>query len=48
MGIAPEDIYNFETGFAVGLVPTAKVVTRAEMLGRPSLIRPGNRKWVNL
>jgi hypothetical protein len=46
-GIAPEDIYNFdETGFAMGLVATAKVVTRAEMLGRPFLIQPGNREWV--
>jgi hypothetical protein len=32
-GIALEDIYNFnETGFVIGLVATAKVVTRAEML----------------
>jgi hypothetical protein len=46
-GIAPEDMYNFdETGFAMGLVATAKVVTRAEMLGRPFLIQPGNREWV--
>jgi len=46
-GIAPEDIYNFdETGFAMGLVATAKVVTRSEMLGRPFLIQPGNREWV--
>jgi hypothetical protein len=30
-GIAPEDIYNFdETGFAMGLIATAKVVTRSE------------------
>jgi hypothetical protein len=46
-GITPEDIYNFdETGFAMGLVATAKVVTRAEMLSRPFLIQPGNREWV--
>lgn len=46
-GIADEDIYNFdETGFAMGLVATAKVVTRAEMVGRPFLIQPGNREWV--
>jgi hypothetical protein len=46
-GIALEDIYNFdETGFAMGLVATAKVVTRAEMLGRPFLVQPGNREWV--
>ena len=30
-GIPPHDIYNFDaTGFAIGLVSTAKVVTRAE------------------
>ena len=46
-GIAPEDIYNFdEIGYAMGLVATAKVVTRAEMAGRPFLVQPGNREWV--
>lgn len=46
-GIAYEDIYNFdETGYAMGLVATAKVVTRAEMVGRPFLVQPGNREWV--
>ena len=42
-GIAFEDIYNFdETGYAMGLVATAKVVTRAEMTGWPHLLQPGN------
>ena len=46
-GIAFEDIYNFdETGFAMGLIATAKVVTRAEMIGKPKLIQPRNREWV--
>ena len=46
-GIAYEDIYNFdETGYAMGLVATAKVVTSAEMTGKPFLIQPGNREWV--
>src|SRR5699024_4793673 len=46
-GIALEDIYNFdETGYAMGLVATAKVVTRADMVSRPLLIQPGNREWV--
>jgi hypothetical protein len=32
-GIALEDIYNFdETGFAMGLVATTKVVIRAKIL----------------
>jgi predicted HTH domain antitoxin len=46
-GIAHEDIYNFdETGFAIGLIATTKVVTRANMPGKPHLIQPGNREWV--
>ena len=28
------------------LVATAKVVTRAEMVGKPFLLQPGNREWV--
>lgn len=46
-GISYEDIYNFdETGYAMGLVATAEVVTRAETASRPHLIQPGNREWV--
>lgn len=46
-GIADKDIYNFdETGFAMGLVATAKVVTRAELVGRPFLVQLENREWV--
>ena len=46
-GIAYEDIYNFdETGYAMGLTATAKVVTRAEMYGWRQVIQPGNREWV--
>jgi len=47
-GIALEDIYNFvdETGYAMGLVATAKVVTRAEMIGQPFIVQPGIREWV--
>jgi hypothetical protein len=38
-GILDEDVYNFdETGFAMGLIATAKVVTRSEILGRPKLL----------
>jgi hypothetical protein len=44
-GIAMEDIYNFdETGFAMGLVATAQVVTRADYYGKGSLIQPGNQE----
>ena len=48
-GIPYEDIYNFdETGYAMGLVATAKVVTRAEMTGRPFLVQSGNWEWLHL
>jgi hypothetical protein len=46
-GIDPDDIYNFdETGFAMGLIATAKVITRKEYYGRRTLLQPGNRAWV--
>ncbi|EKV06856.1 hypothetical protein PDIG_76290 [Penicillium digitatum PHI26] len=46
-GIDNDDIYNFdETGFAMGLTATAKVITRSEYYGRRSLLQPGNREWV--
>jgi hypothetical protein len=38
-GIQPEDIYNFdETGFAMGLCATAKVITGSNRYGRPNLL----------
>jgi transposase len=46
-GILPEDIYNFdETGFAMGLCATAKVITGSNRYTRPKLLQPGNREWV--
>src|SRR5450432_3835371 len=46
-GILAEDIYNFdETGFQMGVISTAKVVTGAERSNRPVAIQPGNREWV--
>jgi hypothetical protein len=46
-GISYKDIYNFdEIGFAMGLIATTKVVTRANMPRKPHLIQPGNREWV--
>ena len=46
-GITDEDIYNFdETGFAMGIVATARVITQADKRSRPSLVQPGNREWV--
>ncbi|EED12730.1 conserved hypothetical protein [Talaromyces stipitatus ATCC 10500] len=46
-GILPEDIYNFdETGFAMGLCATAKVITGSDRYAQPKLLQPGNREWV--
>jgi hypothetical protein len=46
-GILPEDIYNFdETGFAMGLCATAKVITGSDRYARPELLQPGSREWV--
>lgn len=43
--IAEEDIYNFdETGFAMGIVATARVITQSQKQGRPSLVQPGNKE----
>ena len=48
-GIQTEDIYNFdETGFAMGLCATTKVITGAEHYGREKLLQPGNREWVTV
>jgi hypothetical protein len=46
-GIQLQDIYNFDkTGFAMGLIATTRVVTRAKMPGKLHLIQPGQREWV--
>jgi hypothetical protein len=47
-GIMDEDIYNFdETGFQMGVIATAKVVTGANR-GKPVSVQPGNREWVTV
>jgi hypothetical protein len=44
-GIMDEDIYNFDkTGFQMGVISTAKVITGSERAGRPVSIQPGNRE----
>ncbi len=49
MGIALSDQYNFdETGFQMGVISTAKVVTTSDRLGRPRTTQPGNREWVTV
>ncbi len=48
-GIQPGHVYNVdETGFAMGLIATAKVVTRAEYYGWRAVLQPGNREWVTI
>lgn len=48
-GIHTGDIYNFdETGFQMGVISTAKVVTGSDRAGRPRTIQPGNREWVTI
>ena len=48
-GIPDEDIYNFdEIGFQMGVIGTARVVTRSERDGKSYIIQPGNRDWVTV
>jgi hypothetical protein len=48
-GILDEDIWNFdETGCQIGVITTAKVVTRTDRAGRPRTVQPGNREWVTI
>ena len=47
-GILDEDIYNFdETGFQMGVISTAKVITATEK-ARTVSVQPGNREWVTV
>jgi hypothetical protein len=48
-GICDEDIWNFdETGFAMGVTVTSKVVTNSANIGRAIMKEPGNREWVTV
>jgi hypothetical protein len=48
-GILDEDTWNFdETGFQMGVIITAKVITGTDRAGRPRTIQPGNREWVTI
>jgi len=48
-GILEVDIYNFdETGFMMGIISTAMVVTSSERHGRAKSKQPGNREWVTV
>ncbi|EED12237.1 conserved hypothetical protein [Talaromyces stipitatus ATCC 10500] len=47
-GIDSSDIYNFdETGFAMGLIKSAKVIIGAETTNKEAFVlQPGKREWV--
>ena len=48
-GILADDIYNFdESGFAMGINATTKVITRAFFHGRRGVLQAGNREWVTV
>ncbi|KAJ5340358.1 hypothetical protein N7541_009482 [Penicillium brevicompactum] len=48
-GILSDDIYNFdESGFAMGISATTKVVTQSVYTGRRGVLQPGNREWVTV
>src|SRR5205809_901373 len=48
-GILDDDIYNFdETGFQMGVIATAKVITDTDRASRPRTIQPGNCKWITI
>jgi hypothetical protein len=45
-GIQDYDFYNFdETGFIIGVISPAMVVTRSDRRGRGKAVQPGNREW---
>ena len=46
-GITSDDIFNFdESGFAMGVGTTQRIITSAEYHGKRSLLQAGNREWV--
>ena len=45
-GILDDDVYNFdETGFMMGIIIPAMVVTTSDGRGRAKQAQPGNREW---
>ena len=48
-GIPDENVYNFdETGFQMGVISTAKVVTGSQRAGKAFTTQSGNREWVTV
>lgn len=47
--ITSDDIYNFgESGFAIGVSATTKVITQSFYTGRRGVSQAGNREWVTV
>ncbi|KFZ19968.1 hypothetical protein V501_00378 [Pseudogymnoascus sp. VKM F-4519 (FW-2642)] len=43
------DIYNFdETGFMMGVISTAMVVTSSDRRAKAKMVQPGNQEWVTV
>ncbi|KAJ5256612.1 hypothetical protein N7478_012716 [Penicillium angulare] len=48
-GIVSDDIFNFdESGFAMGIGSTQKVISSAEYHSKRHLLQAGNREWVTM
>jgi hypothetical protein len=48
-GIHEDNIWNFdETGFAIGVCSTSKMITAVERSERPRRVIQGNREWVTI
>jgi len=48
-GILDDDVYNFdETGFMMGIIIPAMVVTTSDGRGRAKQAQPGNREWATV
>ena len=48
-GVLSDDIYNFdESGFAMGISATTKVITQSFYTGRRGVLQAGNREWVTV
>src|ERR1700712_4187267 len=48
-GILDEDIWNFdETGFMIGIISPAMVVTSSDGRGKAKMVQPGNREWATV
>ena len=47
--VCDEDIYNFdETGFMMGVISSATVVTSSDGHAKAKKVQPGNREWVTV